>query len=476
MNILFIVSETQKKKLGGTDARKPLKNQEEIHYGVSYISSLLKKHGHTTDVFVVTRYTKNRDLDNIIDTFKPGMIGFSAVFREFHSISETASYIKGKYPSIYLMAGGAHATLNPEEAIKESFDCICVGEGEYPTLELVQQLEKGNKPKGIKNLWIKTDQGIEKNPTREFTENLDELPFPDRSMWQKWIKDRKTLHNVIIGRGCPFNCTYCCNHALRKVAEGKYLRFRSTLNIIEEIKEILNQFPDTDTIFLEAEALNLNNEFLYELCDELEKFNKTLKKPVFYGANLRLNPSSDIAKIMYEFTKANIVIVNIGLESGSDRVRKEILKRSEYDSKDVIEAVRLSKKYHRHTMLFVLLGIPGETYEDFLETLEVVKKCRPDFIHLGIFTPYPGTELYEYSVKNKLISPSSYKEKGRSIALLDLPGFSKQQIQKEYYDFFPNVYANNKIQHFLMKLLSRMILKYNFTFLFEPAMKLMRSK
>lgn len=474
MNVLFIVSETLKKKLGGTNKEKPLKNQEEIHYGVSYISSLLKKHGHNIEVFVKTSYTKDSEIDNVINTFNPKLIGFSAVFREFESIAETAKYIKEKFPSLYLVAGGAHITLSPEESIRENFDAICIGEGEYATLELVEQLEKNETPSNIKNLWIKTKDGIEKNPTRPFLENLDELPYPDRGMWQKLIKDPNTLHNVIIGRGCPFNCTYCCNHALREVAEGKYVRFRSSQNIIGEIKEILEQFPDTDTIFLEAEALNLYPSFLFEFCDELEAFNKTLKKPISYGANIRLNPASDMNKIMFAFTKANIVIVNIGLESGSERVRKEILKRGEYSNKDVLQAVKIAKRYHRHTMLFVLLGIPGETYEDFLETLEITKKCRPHFIHLGIFTPYPGTELYDYSKEHNLLSQSSYKEKGRSIALLDLPGFTRKQIQKEYFNFFPNVYARSKSQLIKLKILSRLILKYNFTFLFKKAMKYMK--
>ncbi len=476
MNILFIVSETLKKRLGGTNKIKPLRNQEEIHYGVSYISSMLKKHGHNTEVFVVTRYTKDDEIDAIINQFKPQLIGFSAVFREFKSIAKTAKYIKQKHPSILLLSGGAHTTLEPEEAISESFDVICIGEGEYPILELVQQLERKVDPTGIKNLWIKRKDGsIEKNPTREFLKNIDELPYPDRDIWQKWIKNKNSIHNIIIGRGCPFNCTYCCNHALRQVAEGQYVRFRSPQNIIGEIKEIIEKFPDTETIFLEAEAINLRQEYLYEFCDQLAEFNKGLKKPISYGANIRLNPTCDIEKTMRYFTKANIIIVNIGLESGSERIRKEILKRGEYNNDDVKRAMRAAKKYHRHTMLFVLLGIPSETYNDFKETLEITKECRPDFIHLGIFTPYPGTELYEYCVKNKYIAKESYQEKGRSVASLDMKEFSRKQVQKEYYNFFSNVYAKNKLQYIVIRFSSYMILKWNFAFVFERALKYIRS-
>ncbi|WP_054749931.1 B12-binding domain-containing radical SAM protein [Ruminiclostridium josui] len=321
----------------------------------------------------------------------------------------------------------------------------------------------------------KTDGTIEKNPTRQFVQNLDELPYPDRDIWQKWIKNKKSIHNVIIGRGCPFNCTYCCNHVLRQVAEGKYVRFRSPQNVIGEIKEIIEKFPDTDTIFLEAEALNLNQEYLYDFCDQLAQFNKTLKKPISYGANIRLIANFDAEKTMRYFTKANIVIVNIGLESGSERVRRDILKRGEYTNDDVRRAVRAAKKYHRHTMLFVLLGIPSETYQEFEETLEITKECRPSFIHLGIFTPYPGTVLYDYCVENNYISKDTYHEKGRSVASLDMEGFSKKQVQKEYYNFFANVYAKSKFQHIRIKLSSYLILKWNLSFVFERTLKYIRS-
>lgn len=472
MNILFIHSETLTKTIHRTSKNRPLYAQDEIQFGISYISSVLKKQGHRTELFIVSKGTKDKELDRIIDDFKPQLICATTVFREYWRIAATAKYIKTKYPSIFILAGGPHITLNPEEAINESFDAICIGEGERPVSELVGQLQKGNRPQGIKNMWIKTGDGIERNCTRDYVQDIDTIPFPDRQMWQKWIKNKNTPHAVILGRGCPYDCSYCCNHALRKVSGGKYVRFRSPENIIGEIDQLLKEFPDTNTIYLEAEAINLDVKFLEDFCNKLEEYNKTLEKPVFYGANFRVIPSQDASNIFLLFRKANISYVNIGLESGSERIRKEVMKRN-YSNDDVKKVVKLAKRFRLYIMLYVMIGIPTETMDDFRETIGLVRECKPNFLQLNVFCPYPGTDLYEYCFKNGLIK-GEVKDRGRTVATMDLPGFSRKQIQKQYYRFFPNVYSKNKFHFIALFVLSYMVQKWRLSFLYRTAMRLIR--
>jgi len=464
MKILFILTETLRKGKG--DIKKyPLATQEDIHLGISYISSILEQNGHQTDIFIKTNLDSYFDLEEVLQTFQPDIVGFSTVYREFYQTDKIAAYIKSKYPNLFLFAGGTHVTLNPEEVIAQNFDAICIGEGEYPVLELVEMMSQNKVPTGIKNFWFKTDNGIEINETREYIGNLDALPFPNRKMWQKYIKDKNGIHVVLVGRGCPFNCTYCCNHALRKTATGNYTRFRSPENIAQEIEMLVNEFPGLHTIFLEAEALNLNPEFLEALADRLSLLNKTLPRLIAYGANIRMHNNMNIQHVINQFVKANIVVINIGLESGSERVRKEILCRPEYTNEELLKAVKLAKKAHRHIMLFTLLGIPGETVIECKETLEMVKKCRPSFIHLGIFTPYPGTALYDQCVKNGLIDPVHYKELGRHRATFNTPHMTKRQIEKEYYSFFPRVYAKNMREYIILRALFYLIYRWNWVFL-----------
>lgn len=445
MNVLFIHSNKN-----WFDSVKPIIAQINIQLGISYISAFLKSNNHNTRLLVLTKNTKQRIIDNVIKEFCPKLICFTAVATEFDLIAKTAQYIKSRYPSIYLLVGGPHATLNPQEVIGDVFDSLCIGEGEQPTLELVEQLEQGKSPQGIKNLWIKNSEGIQKNPSRGFHQDLDSLPFPDRSIWQEWIRVPKSMHTIILGRGCPFQCTYCCNHALRKIAAGRYVRLRSPENILKELREIVMGFPEVKEIYLEVETLGINKDFDIDLCSQLEKFNKDYDQPIAFGANLRITSRINYESFFQSLRKANFSFINIGLESGNERVREEILKRR-YSNQDFTNVVHCAKKHGLKVNVYLMVGIPSETLEDFQDTIKCIRGCQPDRADLSIFYPYPGTELYKICEEKKLLNHKISTEYERRIAALDLPGFSRKQIQRQYDWFNYTVYKGYRPLYPLLK-------------------------
>jgi len=464
MNVLFVHSETWSKRIGPFDKKRPLGSQDEIQFGISYISSLLKKHGHGTRLFIAAGRLEKKKIDKAVNDFKPGLICFTAVFREFNMITLAAKYIKKKYPAIYLLAGGAHITLNPEQAINEAFDAICVGEGEYPARELIEQLEKKQRPSKINNLWIKSENGIERNITRNFLPDLDRLPFPDRQMWQRWIKRLHTSQVILLGRGCPFTCSYCCNHAFKKVAPGKYVRFRSPGNIIAEITELLIQFPETKTVYFETEALNADEKYLFEFCHRLEEFNKSIGNRLSYGVNLRITPNTDMKTVLFHLRKAGIGYISIGLESGNEMIREKILDRH-YSNRLFKEVVKTAKRYRLFVMVYAMIGIPGETKKEYLDTVNILRECKPHYIQVNIFFPYPGTKLYRHCLEQNHLPKNRLCDRGRNAAVLDLPGFSKKEIQESFYDFLPRVYSKNKVNYYFLKWFSYLIQKWNLFFL-----------
>ncbi len=439
MNVLFIYT-----LYNIASINKPLRTPELMQFGISYISSYLKEHSHNTELIVLSRTSAKKNeqiIDEYINVFKPKVIAFTAVSTEYDFITSTAKYIRKRFPDVYLLIGGPHVSLNPE-GVLENFDALCVGEGESPMLELVSQLEKNMIPSGIYNLWIKHDSEIEKNPTRPFLQNLDILPFPDREMWDEWIdEDFGARYSVLLGRGCPFECTYCCNHALKKLASGKYTRFRSPANIVNEINEIVKKHPDKKELYLEVESIGVNKEWTLDLCNKLEQFNKTLKQPLSFGANIRITPNIDLKSIFHAFRKSNFRFVNIGLESGSERVRREILNRN-YSNEDIVNAVKLAKEQGLQVSFLNMIGVPGETIDDFKETIEMNRRCLPDWVGYSIFYPYPGTRIY--SLCKELIKKPLTTNMERGRAILDLPGFSKKQIEREYIWFEYKIYKNYK--------------------------------
>ena len=436
--------------------------QTEIQLGISYISSFLKAQGYNTDLIVLAKGTKNKFIDKYINELNPNLICFTATASEYDFIAETAKYIKSHYPFIYLLVGGPHISLNPERAIKGYFDSVCIGEGEFPVLKLVQQLERGEEPNKINNLWIKHGTKVEKNKTSDFIQNLDSFPLPDRDMWQKWIKYPETMHPILLGRGCPFRCSYCSNHALSKIASGKYVRYRTVENVIEEIKDVITKFPKTVAIYFEVETVGVNIGYDIIFCSELEKINKAFKK-LTYGVNLRVIPGVDYSRLFKAFKTANFKFVNIGLESGSQRVREEILRRH-YSNDDIINTVSLAKNIGLKVRMPVMVGIPGETLEDFKETIKCCRQCQADEYQLSIYFPYPGTDLYDYSKEKGLLPPKIKIMMERTKPVLDMPDFPKSEIQKQYIWFYYNVYKGYKPLHVLLKKVIMRAISTNFIY------------
>ncbi|MBU0683842.1 MAG: radical SAM protein [Candidatus Omnitrophota bacterium] len=449
MKILFIYSLYEIMSF-----EKPLSTPEVIQFGISYISSFLKKHGHKTRLMVLSRVSGKKNLeliDRYLEEFSPDLICFSAVSSEYGFIRDIATYIRKKFPDIYLAIGGVHVSLNPDDEVLNTFDALCIGEGEWPVLELVNNLRDKKKPAGIQNLWIKSEKGIEKNSVRSFLRDLDQLPFPDRDMWKEWISEtRGARESILLGRGCPFECTYCSNHALKKIAGGTYTRFRSPDNILSEIKSIVSETDKGKEIYLEVESISVNKEWVLELCGKIEEFNKERIRPISFGANVRITPKADLEDVFYAFKKSNFRFINIGLESGSERVRRDILKRN-YSNEDVINAVKTARKYGFEVSFLNLVGIPGETIEDFKETIKINKICQPELTGLSIFYPYPGTELYSVCERKGFLKEPLNTEMERGRARLNLPGFSRKQIEKNYIWFDYNVYRGKKSLSVLLK-------------------------
>jgi radical SAM superfamily enzyme YgiQ (UPF0313 family) len=323
---------------------------------------------------------------------RPEVIAVSCVATEYDFCTRMASFIKGRWPEIKIVVGGPHVTLNPEQARSGPYDALCVGEGEYAMRDYVQALAQGIEPLSIPNLQLRTPTGWHITPPAPFLQDLDALPFADRELWLPHVLGPITRTSLLLGRGCPYNCTYCCNHALRTVATGRYVRFRSPTTIVEELEAMVQLLPDLEEVYLEVETVQADMEWFLLLCEQLCQFNARSKRVLRYGTNWRVTPSQQCDKAFGAMGRANFRFVNIGLESGSERIRREVLKRH-YSNRDVFRAVRCARANGLTVCLYNLFGLPQETLRDFAKTVAVNRICRPEQHMTSIFYPYPGTAL-----------------------------------------------------------------------------------
>jgi anaerobic magnesium-protoporphyrin IX monomethyl ester cyclase len=413
-------------------------------------------------------------LERIICDFAPRLICYTAVSTQYDFIAGVAAYVANHHPKIIQMIGGSHASLNPRDVITGPFNALCVGEGEFPTLEFVSRLEADHEevPGGIANLWVKCEGKIERNPPRPFLKDLGILPFPDRDIWTEWLVPLPNpRYSVLLGRGCPFECTYCSNHALKRLAAGPYVRYRLPDSILSEIQDLVARFPTIHEIYLETETIGLHRDWILDLCAKLETFNIGRRLPVTFGTNIRIIPECDFSDIFAAMSKAHFSFINIGLESGSERVRREILHRN-YSNEDLIRTVTQARAQGLRISLYNLIGIPGETVADFELTVRMNRICRPDWHFTSIFYPYPGTRLHSLCEDRGLLGDRYGKGRiERVSAILDLPEFPRREIEKKYtwfnyaiykgirplYRILPSV-AQAKLRRFprLLNLLRRM--------------------
>jgi anaerobic magnesium-protoporphyrin IX monomethyl ester cyclase len=430
---------------------KPIRDGASVPFGIATIASILKNAGHDVKLLVFTPDTPVLEtLRLFIERFRPRLFCLTAVSTQFPLIRSVAEAIKEVDATIYVALGGAHASLMPQEAIAcPSIDAICVGEGDLAIVELAAQILEGSQPGQILKLCLNRVPVFDKNDPAPFFSDLDSLPFIDRELWRPWIQEPARDPSVLVGRGCPFRCTYCSNHILGRLAHGAYVRFRSPSNIIQEIEQI-SRDPNVTNIYLEVETIGVKIEYALQLCQVLAQFNETRDLPIKFKINLavthKLVQNPDLLDSLFEaFKRANIVTINIGLESGSERIRNEVLQRPRYGNNDILAFCTVANKYGINIIMFVMIGLPGESIKDFQETLQIARLCKPHNIWLSIYYPYPGTDLYRLAKERKLFSEnqlSTTMERHRSY--LSLPGFPRWRIMTEYILFKFKVFKGEK--------------------------------
>lgn|GEM_PF-444738 len=399
---------------------------QSYNYGLGYISAVLKQSGYQP-VYTLIKY--NDDVTEFLSQLKeekPDIIAFSitsAQYEHFKIIINEIKKIEENSRS-FIVCGGVHPTLDPESVIEiNGVDCLIRGEGEYAFLELVKAIDNKKNYVDIKNCWFRTEDNVIKNEIRPLIENLDDLPFPDKeslNFQQEIIKDNSIIR-FIFSRGCPFNCTYCCNSALSSIYPNskKYFRQRSPVKAIEEIEDAVKNYKFNSIIF-DDDIITLNKAWFFEF---FELYKEKFRYP--FRCNIRVGTVDDaMMKLLKDAGASNVAF---GIEQGNEDFRKRILKRN-MTNKQIIDTINLCKKYNiRNDNSFVMVGLPFENKKLFFETVRLYRKASTVGT-ASIFQPYPGTLLGDICKKNNWMPDKQFYNE-RIEATISYPDFSKEQIQ-----------------------------------------------
>ncbi len=373
-----------------------------VSHGIASLSAVLKRAGHETSLIHVCEHLwplpSNREVVEQILAYRPGIIGFSVMSQQYEWTCAVARDIRSAGITTPICIGGVHCTMVPE-AVTESglFDYVAVGEAEYPFLELVNRLERGEDTSTVPNMRIYRPGGQSVRNCVEAFPDLSTLPDMDWDLFdmERILQVKKGWLSLLTSRGCPYKCTYCFNKEIvdQYLEDGgvknakEYLRHYPVERVLDEIRLLKEKHAGVNTIIFDDDLFTLNKAYVLEFCEAYKRSG--LGIPFVVNAHVQVF-NDEIACALKE---AGCMIVKYGLESGSDKIRREVLWR--YMTNETIErAFAAAHKYDLHTSAFIMFGLPREGKEQVLETLELCARVKMGRFRWALFFPFPGTAGY----------------------------------------------------------------------------------
>ncbi|OGV52219.1 MAG: hypothetical protein A2X49_14315 [Lentisphaerae bacterium GWF2_52_8] len=373
-----------------------------FHLGLGYLAAAAHAKGHETLIFDpdaiadgVLRSSRDTDkrhssylqriddesdqvwlkLGELLGSFKPDIIGITAMTPTLCSAFKAAEFCKSRVPGAVLLAGGAHASIAPSDFERLGiFDCIVSGEGEYALLKIIELIE-AKKP--LPRRLCAGEAGI------EIMDDLDKIPEPRREAIYDLGKIPPIgLGHIFASRGCPFDCCFCASHKVW----GKKVRWRSAESVIAEMAGVHRKYG-TKYFYFEDDSFTLSAKRVEHFCQLMISSGL----PVTWGCETRADLMED--QLVALMKAAGCRFISIGAESGDDEVLEKIGKKT--NTGKIRKAHELAKRYGMETNLFFMIGFPCEGEAEVMKTLEFFKELSPTFGVLSVATPYPGTRLHE---------------------------------------------------------------------------------
>ena len=431
--------------------------------GIGYLDAILKSNNHQTNLFILKSLDHLNLLDTRIELFKPDLIAFSTYASAFQSTIYVSQHIKKMFPKIHQVIGGIHLILNPTDWINiPSIDAVCIGEGELSFPEYINRLEQKNGSyKHTPGFWVRTKKIIKKNASATPVMDLDTLPFPSRDLFTNQYAPTASTENkqgleFLFTRGCYYNCTYCSNHALKKVffeqnSQVPYVRHMSPNRAVEWIKHDLTQYP-AEYLCFHDDTFTVDKKWLTEF---LNLYKKEIKIP--FMCNIRVDTVNK--SVLRQLKDAGCFIVYAGIESGDENLRETTLKRH-MTNESIISVFASAKKIGLHAYAFLMIGLPDENPQKFVNTIKLVSTVRPNGYSLSIFYPYPGTELHEYCIQKQYLNPKipiDFVE--RIDTPLTMKQFCREDILHLYHHFYKIIATSEKSANPLRNILRK--IKFN---------------
>jgi len=384
--------------------------------GIRTISAVLKEAGHQVKVIFMTLsedYSRNYTRSELLQLEKIcrdcDLIGINSFASTALRANRIIKFLKRlNKPIVY---GGVHATIFPEDCIKHT-DIVCVGEGECAIVELAKCIEENKDYSKIKNLWVRKNNKVIKNPIRNLIDDLDSLPLPDYEIETHYILENKKIRKFteydlggqiffLTGRGCPYGCDYCSNSLFNELYKGKckrIVRWHSPKYIIEGIIFLRKRFPSLSYFDIRDDTFSLRPT------NDIKEFCRLYKQKIKMRFKCLGDPKTITDEKIRLLVDAGCTDIIIGIQ-GSERTNREIYHRMQTDQ-SVIKASKILSKYKdKLTVMYdVITCNPYEKPEDIINLIRLLQRLeKPYFLSVNNLVFFPGTKLYQRAKRDGII-------------------------------------------------------------------------
>jgi hopanoid biosynthesis associated radical SAM protein HpnJ len=354
-----------------------------------------------------------------------------------------ADAMKQANPHLKIAFVGPHVSVLPERSLRDApaIDFVIRREFEYASVEFAQ----GKPLEQIEGVSYRKNGRIVHNPDRPLLTDLDSLPDVT-DVYKRDLDIRRynvpfLLHPFVAlytTRGCPAQCTYCL---WPQTLVGHAWRKRSTDAVAREMAKAKEYWPWVKEYFFDDDTFNIQKARTIELCGKLKPLNLT------WSCTSRVTTDYDTLKAMKE---AGCRLLIVGYESGDPQVLKNVKKGA------TVERARQFTKDCHNLGLKVhadfILGLPGETRESIRRTIDFAKEIDTETIQVSVAHAYPGTEMYDFVVRNGFLVPGSMvDEGGHQLAHIEYPGLPAEEVMDAVHRFYDEFYFRPKAIYRIVK-------------------------
>jgi radical SAM superfamily enzyme YgiQ (UPF0313 family) len=373
-----------------------------ISHGLAHLSATAKAEGFDVNLIDLRALSGWDQFREVLVERNPDVIGVTMMSVDYNPARQAIAIAREVKPDVVAVIGGPHVTIALEDSLRiPHVDYLVTGEGEVTFPRLLQLIEGGDPPPY--------------RVLRGEPPDLDALPFADRDLfldeWRKWGYDLDSpevpfvpelpspFATIIAGRGCLYNCAFC------KPGEdylfSKRTRRRSVDHVIAELRTLVDRYHIVSFMFHD-DCLTEDREWVIEFTEKYAAQGFTMPFFCQTRADILVKHEDMVARM----AEAGLRGYFIGFESGNDRVLRFIRKGTTVEQNR--QAARICRKYGVSVWANYMMGLPTETREEVMDTVQLMKEIDPDYYSPAFFTPHPGTDLYDYIAEHDLSRISDY--------------------------------------------------------------------